>query len=101
MNTPPEVKKLLSLSRFSKASLKEPQTWGTPLSSSADKEYKSLSNGFPGSILFLIPSIPAINIEAKVKYGFPAASGNLTSTLFPFGFELKGILQLADLFLAE
>ena len=71
------------------------------LTSSGGNSYKSLSKDSPGWILFLIPSIPAINIAAKVKYGFPAASGNLISHLAPFLLNVIGILQEADLFLAE
>ena len=40
-------------------------------------------------------------MAAKVKYGFPAASGNLISHLAPFLLNVIGILQEADLFLAE
>ena len=63
--------------------------------------YKSLSKDSPGSILFFIPSKPAINIAEKVRYGFPAASGNLISHLAPFLLNVIGILHDADLFLAE
>ena len=94
-------KKALSLSKLSSASLNDPQTVGTFLTSFSDKAYKSLSKDFPGSILFLIPSNPAISIAAKVKYGLPEASGNLISHLAPFLLNVIGILQEADLFLAE
>ena len=42
-----------------------------------------------------------IHIDAKVKYGLPAASGNLISILAALGFIITGILHDADLFLAE
>ena len=63
--------------------------------------YKSLPNASPGCILFLIPSKPAINIAAKVRYGLPDASGNLISHLAPFLLNVIGIRHDADLFLAE
>ena len=43
----------------------------------------------------------AINIEANVKYGLPAASPNLISHLAAFLLKVIGILHEADLFLAE
>ena len=66
-----------------------------------ERVYKSLSNDLPGSILFFIPSIPAINIAANVKYGLPDASGNLISHLAPFLLKVIGILHEADLFLVN
>ena len=45
--------------------------------------------------------MPAISMEAKVKYGLPEASGNLISHLAPFLLNVIGILHEADLFLAE
>ena len=83
------------------ASLSDPQTVGIALTSSGGKSYKSLSKDSPGCILFLIPSNPAINIAAKVRYGFPEASGNLISHLAPFLLKVIGIRHEADLFLAE
>ena len=48
-----------------------------------------------------IPSNPAISIAEKAKYGFDAASGNLTSILFALSPSAYGILIEADLFLAR
>ena len=49
----------------------------------------------------LIVSDMTMNIAEKVRYGLPAASGNLISHLAPFLFIVIGILHDADLFLAE
>ena len=57
-----------------------------------------MSKDLPGSILFLIPSSPAISIAAKVRYGFPEASGNLISHLAPFLLRVIGIRHDADLY---
>src|SRR3972149_1430568 len=64
--------------------------------------YISLSSGAPGSILFSMPSRPAISIAENARYGLQDASGNLTSTLLAFGLaEYIGILTDALLFLLE
>jgi hypothetical protein len=39
----------------------------------------SLSSGSPGSILFAMPSSPAIIIAANARYGLHVASGKRTS----------------------
>src|SRR5215475_350251 len=44
-----------------------------------------LSSGSPGSILFSIPSRPAISIAAKARYGLQVGSGKRTSMRFAFG----------------
>ena len=69
VKTPPSVKNYLSESNEITASLNEPHTVGTPFSSSSESEYKSLSNGLPGSILFFIPSKPAMSIDANAVHG--------------------------------
>src|SRR5580698_2110848 len=57
----------------------------------------SLSSGSPGLILFWIPSIPAISIALKARYGLQLGSGNRTSTRRVFGFgPVIGIRQLAE-----
>ena len=45
----------------------------------------SLSSGEPGSILFSMPSMPAISIAAKARYALQEGSGKRTSTRFAFG----------------
>ena len=51
---------------------------------------------------FILNSIYAChNIDANVKYGLPAASGNLISIRAALGLFIIGILHDADLFLAE
>src|SRR6266567_2724573 len=48
--------------------------------SSGGSSYRSLSTGSGGSILFLIPSRPAISIAAKARYGLQDGSGTRNST---------------------
>ena len=45
-----------------------------------------LSSGSPGSILFSMPSSPAISIAAKARYGLQVGSGKRTSMRFAFGW---------------
>src|SRR5206468_7329307 len=45
----------------------------------------SLSSGSPGSILFWIPSMPAIIIALKARYGLQLGSGKRTSMRRVFG----------------
>src|SRR5690606_19119338 len=56
--------------------------------------------GSPGSILFFIPSSPALSIKAKARYGLHAGSGHLSSTLVPFprvaGMRIRELLFVAD-----
>src|SRR5579872_2903262 len=62
----------------------------------------SLSSGGPGSILFSIPSSPAISIAAKAIYGLQLGSGGRNSTRFaPGATEYIGIRQAADRFRLE
>src|SRR6478736_8877774 len=57
----------------------------------------SLSNGWPGSILFSTPSRPAISIAANAKYGLQLGSGGRNSTRLAFGdAEYIGIRQAAE-----
>src|SRR5215475_15847992 len=57
----------------------------------------SLSSGWPGSILFSIPSRPAINIAEKARYGLQLGSGGRNSTRFALGdAEYIGIRQAAE-----
>src|SRR5580693_7989176 len=57
----------------------------------------SLSSGGPGSILFSIPSSPAISIAANAMYGLQLGSGGRNSTRFDFcDVEYMGIRQAAD-----
>src|SRR5699024_12394244 len=55
--------------------------------SSGGNSYRSLSTGACGSMRFLIPSMPAIIIAAKPKYGLPDGSGARNSMRLAFGFE--------------
>ena len=57
-----------------------------------------ISVGSPGSILFLIPSIPAASIAVNAKYGLHAGSGALYSIRVAFP-RAAGTLTRADLFL--
>ena len=55
------------------------------------------SRGSPGSILFSIPSIPAIAMAEKARYGLQDGSGKRTSTRFAFGLgEYIGMRQAAE-----
>src|SRR5581483_4066220 len=57
----------------------------------------SLSNGCPGSILFSIPSSPAIIIAAKAMYGLQLGSGGRNSTRLAFAeAEYIGIRHAAE-----
>src|SRR5262245_42034647 len=44
-----------------------------------------LSSGSPGSILFSIPSRPAMSMAANARYGLQVGSGKRTSMRFAFG----------------
>src|SRR5580704_9292796 len=62
----------------------------------------SLSSGSPGSIRFWIPSIPAISIAVKPRYGLQLGSGKRTSTRRVFGFgPVIGMRQDAERFRLE
>src|SRR5579862_3608308 len=62
----------------------------------------SLSSGKPGSILFSIPSSPAISIAANARYGLQLGSGGRNSTRFAFGaIEYIGMRHAADRFRRE
>ena len=53
--------------------------------------------GSPGSILFWIPSRPAINMAANAKYPLHAGSGGRNSTRLALGFcEYIGMRQQAE-----
>src|ERR1700739_417252 len=54
--------------------------------SSGGSSYRSLSTGSGGSILFLIPSRPAMSIAANARYGLQDGSGTRDSTRLAFGF---------------
>ena len=63
---------------------------------------RSLSTGAGGSILFMIPSRPAINIAAKARYGFDDGSGHWNSMRLAFGFDpVIGIRIQAERLRAE
>ena len=56
-----------------------------------------MSTGSGGSILFLIPSMPAISIAANARYGLQDGSGTRNSTRLAFGFvPVIGIRQQAE-----
>src|SRR5215470_11182976 len=57
----------------------------------------SLSSGWPGSILFSMPSSPAIIIAAKAMYGLQLGSGGRNSTRLALGdAEYIGMRQAAE-----
>src|SRR5664279_566507 len=57
----------------------------------------SLSRGGPGSMRFSIPSIPAINMAAKARYGLQLGSGGRNSTRLALGeAEYMGMRTAAD-----
>src|SRR3954465_1017251 len=57
----------------------------------------SLSSGSPGSILFLMPSMPASIIALNARYGLHDGSGKRTSMRRVFGFgPVIGIRTDAD-----
>src|SRR5581483_10938140 len=57
----------------------------------------SLSSGWPGSILFSIPSSPAISIAANAIYGLQLGSGGRNSTRFDLReCEYIGTRQAAE-----
>src|SRR3990172_5284532 len=56
-----------------------------------------LSSGWPGSILFSTPSIQAIVMAAKARYGLHDGSGKRTSRRFAFGLgEYMGMRHAAE-----
>ena len=57
----------------------------------------SLSTGAAGSILFLMPSIPASSSAENARYGLADGSGQRNSIRFAFGFEpVIGIRMQAE-----
>src|SRR5262249_24929276 len=57
----------------------------------------SLSSGWPGSILFSMPSSPAIIMAANARYGLQLGSGGRNSTRFALGdAEYIGMRQAAE-----
>ena len=54
-------------------------TCGMLAASSGGSSYRSLSTGAGGSILFLMPSRPAIIIAANARYGLADGSGQRNS----------------------
>jgi hypothetical protein len=55
--------------KLSQMALYELQTLGIDAFSFSLNSYKSSSPGLPGSILFLIPSRPAMSIAENARYG--------------------------------
>ena len=55
----------------------------------------SLSSGLPGSILFWMPSRPAIIMTANARYGLAVGSGQRNSSRFALG-ELPPIGMRTD-----
>src|SRR5438067_4875277 len=61
-----------------------------------------LSTASPGSILFMIPSMPAISIAENARYGFADGSGGRNSSRFAFSDrEYNGIRTHAERFRCE
>ena len=70
--------------------------------SSGGSSYRSLSTGSGGSILFLMPSRPAISIAEKARYGFDDGSGTRNSMRLAFGLEpVTGMRMQAERLRAE
>ena len=83
--------------QLSSTASREPGTWGMAAASSGGSSYRSLSTGSGGSILFLIPSRPAISMAANARYGLQDGSGTRNSTRLAFGFvPVIGIRQQAE-----
>src|SRR6266849_4946232 len=96
VNTSPLNRKSWSFSNESSASSNDPGIDFTLAASSGSSSYKSLSIGLGGSILFLIPSSPAISMAGKAKYGLQLGSGVLNSNRLAFSLvEYIGILTQA------
>src|SRR6266850_7294771 len=102
VNTSPLSKNSWSFSKASSAWSNDPGMDFTLAASSGSNSYKFLSIGLGGSILFLIPSSPAISMAGKAKYGLALGSGVLNSSLLAFSLvEYMGIRTQALRFLAE
>src|SRR5579885_2063519 len=57
----------------------------------------SLSSGSPGSILFWMPSKPAMSMAAKARYGLQEGSGGRNSTRLALGLaEYIGMRHAAE-----
>ena len=70
--------------------------------SSGGSSYRSLSTGSCGSILFLMPSMPAISIAGNARYGLADGSGTRNSRRLALGFEpVIGMRTQADRFRCE
>src|ERR1700677_5184824 len=80
----------------------EPGPVGPSAASSGGSSYRSLSRGSGGSVLFLMPSMPAISIAEKARYGLADGSGTRNSIRLAFGLvPVIGMRQQADRFLFE
>jgi len=64
--------------------------------SSGSSSYRSTSIGFGGSILFLMPSRPAISSAANVRYGWPTDPAPELEPLGLRDVEYIGMRQIAD-----
>jgi len=74
-----------------------PGVFFTCFRSAGSSSYKSTSIGLGGSILFLMPSRPAMSSAANVRYGFADGSGARNSRRFAFGeVEYIGMRQIAE-----
>ena len=70
--------------------------------SSGGSSYRSLSTGSCGSILFLMPSMPAIIMAEKARYGLADGSGTRNSSRLALGLEpVIGMRTQADRFRCE
>ena len=70
--------------------------------SSGGSSYRSLSTGAGGSILFLMPSSPAISIAEKARYGLDDGSGTRNSMRLAFGLDpVTGMRMQAERLRAE
>src|ERR1700733_11595639 len=102
VKTPPSVRKAWSSSRLLSTASSEPGTVGMAAASSGGSSYRSLSTGSGGSILFLMPSVPALRIAEKARYGLADGSGTRNSIRLAFGLvPVIGMRQHADRFRAE
>src|SRR5437868_15439297 len=97
VNTSPSSRKAWSFSSAVRTSPSEPGVFLIPFLASPSSSYRSASIGDGGSILFLIPSSPAISSAEKARYGLHDGSGARNSMRFDFGLdEYIGMRQIAD-----
>ena len=96
VKTPPSSSHWWSALEVSSTCSSEPGTCLTIAFSSGGRSYRSLSMGSGGSILFLMPSRPAISIALNARYGLQVGSGVRNSSRLAAGlFENSGMRMQA------